>query len=199
MRTWADWERIHQPFELGWHKRKGVALYSDDERFQGHCTSVFEFAGIGDPTQHTFLEVGCGPRPALKRFATQGDMFAIEPLADEFKKITPPDWWAEVTAYAQPAETLVPELCGRCDVVMCWNCLDHTIGWREILANLAAYGSARTVYALGTDTCEKRDPHVGHPGFEREDFLAELTRRFEVVEQRENSWNLELAFVLKRL
>jgi hypothetical protein len=197
VRTWADWETVHQPFELNWHKRKGVAWCSDDERFWGHWLSVFEFAGIGDPAQRTFLEVGCGPRPALKRFAAQGKVFAIDPLADEFKKITPPDWWARVTAYAQPAETLVSELCGRCDVVMCWNCLDHTIGWREILVNLGAYGSAGTVYALATDT--SANPHVGHPGFEREDFFAELTRRFEVVEQRENSWNLELALVLKRL
>jgi hypothetical protein len=195
VRTWQDWNAVHQPYELRYHTRKGIEWCSNEERFRGFWTAVFQFAGIGSG-QRTLLDVGCGPRPPFARYATAASVFAIEPLANEYRKLVPPEWWQGVVAFAQPAETFLPDLAGRCDAVMCWNCLDHTIGWRQILSNIAAYGSSDAVYAVATDF---KPPAVGHPGFDRDEFFNELTKNFRIVEQREGFQRLDVALVLERV
>jgi hypothetical protein len=78
---------------------------------------------------------------------------------------------------------------------MSWNCLDHTIGWRTILANLKAYGKKGAVYAIATDF---KPPHTGHPGFERDDFFTELERvGFTVTKYVEDFQERDVALVLR--
>jgi hypothetical protein len=187
VRTWRDWHEVHQPFELRYHTRLGIPWCSDEAQFWGHWNSVFDFIGQTDGRS---LDIGCGPRPPFGRGSV-----AIDPLADEYRKLAPSEWWEDIEVFAAPAETFVPDLEGGFDVVMCWNCLDHTIGWRDILANMARYGKPEAVFTLATDF---REVHRGHPGFERDDFWAELGRHFEVVREAENFASRDLALVLER-
>jgi len=185
MRTWQDWEQIHQPFELDYHATQGIAWCSDEKQFQDFWGTIFDFIGV----EGECLDVGCGPRPPFGSGST-----AIDPLAFRYKNLVP-QWWAGVTAYNQPAEGLVEPLKGSFQTVMSWNCLDHTIGWRTILANLKAYGKKGAVYAIATDF---KPPHTGHPGFERDDFFTELERvGFTVTKYVEDFQERDVALVLR--
>jgi hypothetical protein len=182
IRTWDAWHRDHQPFELGWWKEH-LDNYRDDAAFVESWREVKEFI----KPRGFILDIGCGPRPPF------ASCTVIEPLAHEYRKITPPEWWHGVVVYAHPAEYQVEWLRNWADTVICWNCIDHTIGWREILDNMVVYGDARTRYALATDFWP---PFLGHPGFEREEFMTEVKKRFEIIDRRE-PLGRQLALLMK--
>lgn len=184
MRTWADWTNIHQPYELRYWTTIGLPHLEDDERFQAWWEPIFEFV---EPKGKK-LDVGCGPRPPFGKDST-----AIDPLIDSYKEMTPPEWWEGVYAISSRAE--VRQQIGKFDTVMCWNCLDHTIGWKQILANLRFYAGKQGKVALSTDFNRSGQ---GHPGFEREDFFKELeTVGLEVVNYREDFQDRAIALVCK--
>jgi hypothetical protein len=101
-------------------------------------------------------------------------------FAVKYQEFVPAEWWNGVAVYARPAEETIPNL--RADTVVCWNCIDHTIGWRAILDNMLTYGNPGARFAIATDFF---DPFLGHPGFERNDFMREIEARFTVIEARE--------------
>jgi hypothetical protein len=186
LQTPEAWRNIHQPFELDWWKTALAAGHSmDDAAFAAHWQPAKDFI---KPTGRV-LDIGCGPRPPFK------PCYVIEPLALEYQKITPSAWWEDVGVYAQPAEVQIPELTQAFDTVICWNCIDHAIGWRKILANMRSYGrpDASTKYAIATDF---HPPFTGHPGFDREEFMAELGKHFWIVEKRE-PFERQLAMLLR--
>jgi len=173
MRTWDDWYNRHQPFELDWWRR-AVA--------EGHSTSDFEFNRFWDEIK-AFIEprgrvidIGCGPRPPFAPCAV------IEPLAHEYKALPQVDakWWEGVEVHAVPAEFLLDIEGG--DTIVCWNCLDHAIGWQKILDNMLRYGKPGASFALSTDFCQ---PFLGHPGFPKEEFEAEIAKRFSIIRRRD--------------
>lgn len=184
MKTWQDWENIHQPFELQYHIEEGIAWCEDDKRFGAFWDEIFAFVGV----RGRCLDVGCGPRPPFGPNST-----ALDPLADAYRKLRP-EWWEGIAHHSGPAETLVRGLKGRFMTVMCWNCLDHTIGWRQILRNLRAYGIPSATHAIATDF---NPPSIGHPGFDRDEFFTELERHFEIVKQAENFQERDVALVLR--
>lgn len=172
LRTWEAWHNTHQPFELDWWKdalAKGHSV--DDAGFEYHWREIRKFAA----RRGTVLDIGCGPRPPF------APCTVIDPLADKYREITPVHWWNDVIVHARPAEQLIDGLVA--ETVICWNCIDHAIGWREILDNMVAYGHLGTRYVLATDFHE---PFVGHPGFERDEFMHEIDRRFTIVDKRED-------------
>lgn len=183
LRTWDAWRDQHQPFELSWWKEHLAAGHScDDNEFERIWKIVKDFIR----PHGRIIDIGCGPRPPFAPCAI------IEPLAEQYKQITPASWWDGVDVFAQPAETLIDGLRG--DTVICWNCLDHTIGWREILDNMMRYGSGPdATFAVATDFYE---PFLGHPGFDRTEFMVEIERRFDVVEARE-PFDRQLALVMR--
>lgn len=172
LRTWEAWRTIHQPFELGWWKdvlaNKG---HSQDPGFAAHWNPVREFI---EPTGRV-IDIGCGPRPPFSPCTV------IEPLANEYKTITPPEWWDGVIVHAQPAEQRIEGLQG--ETVICWNAIDHLIGWREVLDTMLAYGSPSARFAIATDFWP---PFVGHPGFGKQEFMAAINERFVIHKQRLN-------------
>lgn len=171
-RTWEAWRDQHQPFELQWWK-DNLDNYRDDAAFEEQWREAKEFIR----PQGLILDIGCGPRPPFK------PCFVIEPLALEYQKITPPAWWRGVAVYAQAAEIPIDDLLKlRFNTIVCWNCIDHTIGWKQMLDSMVAYGDVATRYALATDFWE---PFLGHPGFDRYEFMAEIEARFEIVYKRE--------------
>ncbi len=132
------------------------------------------------------IDIGCGPHPAFV------PCIAIDPLADEYRKITPALWWDGVTSFAVPAETFIPHIHG--DTIICWNCLDHCIGWRDILCNMRYYGNPGARFAIATDFWP--NPFDGHPGLPRDEFEHEIAAHFEVIDRRE-PFGRQLALLLR--
>ena len=179
-----EWLTVHQPFELDYHKWRGVEWCSNEEQFQDFWREIENWI---DPPAYV-LDIGCGPRPPF------APCTVIEPLAYKYQKIAPLAWWQMVTVYGGPAEAHHPELDGQFPLVVCWNCLDHTYDWRAILDNVVRYLAPGGRFALATDF---REPSIGHPGYPREEFLTEIQERFEVVKTREHFKERDLCMVLK--
>jgi hypothetical protein len=174
-RTWQAWVGVHQPFELDWWRNaipNGGHLV-DDAGFAARWQPIRKFIA----PRGRVLDIGCGPRPPF--FGS----VVIDPLAMRYQEIAPAAWWQAVCGiHAVPAETMIEQLRGQFDTVVCWNCLDHTIGWRDILDNMWAYGAPGARLAIATDF---HPPFIGHPGYERETFMAEIDKRFAVIERCE--------------
>lgn len=171
LRTIEAWRDIHQPFELNWWKEHIAQGHLTDPGWTLFWDDVRAFI---EPHGRT-IDIGCGPRPPF------APCYAIDPLILEYKAITPGKWWAGVIAYSDPAEDLIPSLRGKGDTIVCWNCLDHTVGWKQILDNMLAYGAPNARFAIATDFHE---PFVGHPGYPRTEFDAEIDKRFHIHKRR---------------
>lgn len=175
LRTWDAWHGTHQPFELGWWRENLPKGHCEDPGF----TEMWdEYKAFIRPRGHV-VDVGCGPRPPFAPHCT-----VIEPLADDYRRLPSvrPEWWRGVTIHARPAENRVLDLQG--DTIVCWNALDHAIGWRAILDNMLAYGAPGARFAISTDFWP---PFDGHPGFDRGDFEREIVQRFNVLESRDRN------------
>jgi hypothetical protein len=181
LRTWNAWRELHQPFELDWWREHIPEGHLDDP---GFTTAWDEVRGFIEPAGRV-IDIGCGPRPPF------APCVVIEPLADEYRKIVSPEWWRDVEVHAQPAEKLVPGLRG--DTIICWNCIDHAVGWRSILESMRLYGNPGAKFAIATDF---HAPFLGHPGFERDVFEAEIAKLFVVDRQRE-PFGRHLAMVMR--
>lgn len=177
LRTQQAWDTIHQPSELDWWK-KNIPTHGNTQEpgFTRYWSEVREWIGV----HGRVLDIGCGPRPPFM------PCDVIEPLANEYRKITPFEWWHGVGIIAQPAEA-VP-ISRNYDTVICWNCIDHCFNWRGVLDTMLAAGLPKAKYAISTDFWT---PFTGHPGVEgRETFMAEIEKRFEVVKTREEEPNM---------
>jgi hypothetical protein len=168
-----------------WTKQLQNGHSQDDADFYLHWDAIREFIN----PESVIIDIGCGPRPPF------APCIAIDPLADEYRKLdsVKPEWWHGVIAVAMPAETELFQLHGKARTVVCWNCLDHTIGWKSILDNMLSYGSKDARFAIATDFYP---PFDGHPGYEREEFEAEIDKRFVITQQRE-PFDRQLALVMR--
>ena len=182
LRSWEAWHAIHQVFELGWWVDQLGNGHSSDE--SDHHERWAEVRDWIQP-HGDIIDIGSGPRPPF------APCTVIEPLALEYYKITPWQWWKDVTVHVRPAEQRIEGL--KADTIICWNCLDHTIGWRDILDNMLAYGRPDATFAVATDFWP---PFDGHPGFPREDFEWEISQRFTTIKKRE-PFGRHLALLLK--
>jgi hypothetical protein len=182
LRTWGAWHTLHQPFELSWWTKALDSGHScDDEKFRRTWDRVRDFI----KPHGRIIDIGCGPRPPF------APCTIIDTLAFEYQKITPAHWWHGVDVHALPAEERIVGL--SANTIICWNMLDHSIGWKQILCNMHVYAAKDATIAVATDFWE---PFLGHPGFPRAEFMAEIERLFEVVEAREN-FDRQLALLLK--
>ena len=176
--TDSAWRELHQPFELAWWREHVPMGHFDEPGFTDFWNEVKAFI---EPSGEV-VDIGSGPRPPFAPCAV------IEPLALEFYKFTPWEWWKGVEVFPHPAELLLDECVGRFDTVICWNCLDHTADWRRILDNMVAYGRPSARFAIATDF---HPPFLGHPGYGRDEgearreFMWEIRKRFNIHKQRE--------------
>lgn len=170
LHSWDAWKSIHQPFELDWWKEAIPRGHLKDEDFIPFVQEIKDFV---EPTGRV-LDIGCGPRPFFPPCTV------IEPLAEEYQKFSPPEWWQGVTVFNQPAEEPIPDQ--QFDTIICWNAIDHTIGWIEILNQIHNYCAPNARVAIATDF---HPPFVGHPGFPRKVFMREIEKRFEIHKVKE--------------
>jgi hypothetical protein len=197
-----EWQTTHQPFELKFHQKKNYRW--DEAAFVGQWNEVFgKFLGLSQnqfEKSHILLDVGCGSRPVLDWFTSPCEKHFLDPLLSQYCQIDQmrPYWSSkpEATLHSQPAEKPCAELIGRCDFVNCWNVLDHTYDWRQILDNLRDYAKPGAIVCLGTDFQSHGD---GHPGIEDrayfDDFIAQ---NFKVVKTETNYVHREIALKLIR-
>jgi hypothetical protein len=185
--TWDAWHTVHQPFELNWWREALSMGHSrDDEWFERDWAPRRDFI----KPRGFVIDIGCGPRPPFV------PCIAIEPLANEYLDLdaVKAEWWDRVLVFPQPAEIKIFRLVGEADTVICWNCIDHAIGWRDILQNMLEYGAKDARFAIATDF---HAPYMGHPGFGREEFMEEIDKRFEVIDRRE-PFGRDLALLMRR-
>jgi len=185
--TWDAWHTIHQPFEIEWWREALAKGHScNDQWFEQHWAPVKEFI----KPNGFVIDIGCGPRPPF------APCLVIEPLANQYLDLdtVKAEWWDQVMVFPQPAEIKIFRLFDNADTVICWNCIDHAIGWREILDNMLAYGRKNARFAVATDF---HAPYVGHPGFNRWEFMEEIKKRFEIIDRRE-PFGRDLALLMKR-
>lgn len=170
LHTQEAWETIHQPFELAWWKEHVPKGHLRDEQFLPFVEEIRDWV---EP-EGLILDIGSGPRPFFP------PCWVIEPLADEYRKFTPPEWWENVAVFNMAAENFVLE--AKFNTIICWNCIDHTPNWREMLDVMVRVATPDARIALSTDF---HPPFVGHPGFPRDVFMHEITERFNVVKTKE--------------
>jgi hypothetical protein len=177
LHTWGAWREVHQPFELEWWREHLDQL--TDPGFTDKWKEIKQFI----KPRGRILDIGCGPRPPFAPSCT-----VIEPLAHEYRHLLPHAYWNGVSIYNKPAEHHLPDLNGKFDTIVCWNALDHAVGWRAILLNIRCYAAPAARIAIATDFFP---PFMGHPGYEsteadaRREFLEEIDKHFIITEKRE--------------
>lgn len=195
-----EWKEIHQPWELRYHQ--GNNFRNVDASWKAQWDKIFiEFMEI-TPSHFTsediLIDVGCGSRPCLDWF-DEGEVHNLDPLLSDFLKIEAMKrhWENKTLLYSQPAESLVESLVGKCDYVHCWNVLDHTYDWKQILENITLYSKKGGIVLLGTDL--HSTPHVGHPGIDNKDeFFRFVNDHFLVTKRKNGFHHREVALKMER-
>ena len=200
--TFREWADVNQLFELNYQK---CYNYRDFDDFEKQWKDIFTKFGLHKESfnNKVLLDIGCGSRPALSYFSSNNEKHCMEPLLDELMKVekskynvfpggTPwhnkenlpntkiKDWFTEedYKLHSVPYETLVPELRGKVDFLLCWNVLDHGYDWRTGLSNMLLYLKKGGLLLLGTDF----DAHKYHLGIDNPDYLKELiSYNFEII------------------
>ena len=180
-----NWKIQSQPYELEYHKTKGINWCSSNDKFNEYWNNIKNWIG---EVKGDVLDIGCGPRPPFEGYY-------IEPLANKYKEITPKDWWNNRQGYSMPAEDYTDRLFNM-DYVICWNVLDHTYNWKNILENVKKYLKSEGKFILATDL---RAPALGHPGFDNDEFFKYIKDNFEIIKEERNFSERGVCFILKKL
>jgi 2-polyprenyl-3-methyl-5-hydroxy-6-metoxy-1,4-benzoquinol methylase len=151
--TWAS---KAQEGEFNFHKsnqwRKTQDFVDQTDRLLRH----FGFTP-GQYDGRVVADVGAGSMLRTK-FFTGAHLVVVEPLADRFRAEIPHsdlDDAAEV--YSTPAEQLIEDLEGRCDLVISINVLDHCYDFAQIVDNIRRYLKPDGLAFLTFDKHDKAD------------------------------------------
>jgi hypothetical protein len=196
--TKTEWETVHQPFELNYHQHPNMRWNAKiwDEQWQKVFSEFMELTPSHFTNEDTLLDLGCGSRPALDWF-NGGTSHHLDPLLNDFLKIEKmkPYWQEKTFVYSQPAEVMINHLVGKCDYTHCWNVLDHSYDWRQIMENIVSYTKNGGLVLMGTDL--HSTPHEGHPGIDsKQDFFDFIDEHFEVVKREDYYHHREVALKL---
>lgn len=151
-----EWQRSAQPGELAFHQqdryRRGVRFAVDSARIFGHFG-----LGAHDYQAKTILDLGAGSRLRTRYF--QGaHLIAVEPLADEYRKLDFSDLDEADEVYAVAAEQFLPECDNRVDLLVSINVLDHCYDFDAIIANVRRYLAKNGQALLSFDSHVETDP-----------------------------------------
>lgn len=194
LKTKYAWKHIHQPYELEYHKEKGISDFRiDDEKFWGrYAASLFEdFLNLDKESfqQSDFLiDVGCGPRPALVYFS-KGIRVHIDPLLNEYVKLCKEmkiTWWDSLgpndMSFSKPAEELIDSLVGKGRFILCFNVLQHVYNWKKIVENIIKYAHSDSIICVST---KFETQYIGHAAnISERDFMNKINKSFEIIDAR---------------
>lgn len=133
---WADQA---QPGELAFHKQNGH-YRGDDAKWNARNAEILTEAGFapGDFAGQRILDVGAGSR-LRSTFFEDALIYALEPLADRFRRIPWCDLDAAAVVVAEPVETYIDGWRGFFPFIMSVNALDHCYDFPRAVSNIAAY------------------------------------------------------------
>ncbi|WP_203785819.1 class I SAM-dependent methyltransferase [Paractinoplanes rishiriensis] len=154
------WATEAQEGEFLFHKNNKWRQTPDFMRQTDRLLRHFGFT----PEQYagrTVVDVGAGSMLRTK-FFTGAHLVVVEPLADRFlTEIENTDLKDAAELYSTPAEQLITELVGRCDLVISINVLDHCYDFPQIVDNIRQYLKPDGLAFLTFDMHDKAD-HM-HP------------------------------------
>jgi hypothetical protein len=193
-----EWEVVHQPFELEYHQNPNMRWVDRvwNDQWQKVLSEFMELTPSHFSDEDILLDLGCGSRPALDWF-DNGVAYYLDPLLNDYLKIEKmkPYWRGKTLVYSQPAEAPVDYLIGKCDYVHCWNVLDHSYDWKQIMKNIVSYIKKDGLVLMGTDLHET--PHLGHPGIgSKQEFFDFVDEHFEIVKREDGFHHREVALKL---
>jgi hypothetical protein len=175
-----------------------------DEKFFGHFTLIF--SDFLDLTPHTFqsndclIDLGCGPRPALDWFH-DGIKICIDPLLNKYRHVCKEmklQWWekrSNYILYSFPAEKRVASLIGKGKFILCWNILQHTLGWKKIIENICRYAREDSIVCISTEFGTR---HIGHPAnIPEEEFMQVVLKNFTVLKLERNFMEQDVTLKLR--
>jgi len=185
------WQKFYQEYEVIYWQRMGIEWCADEEQFENHWNSIKSWIGELDGE---VLDIGCGARPPF-------DAICIEPLADEYKKIAPEEWWKGKEVYVQPAEDFIDKFEAKFDYVISWNSLDHAYDWRKVLDNMKRYVKKDGTIIISTDCRfgEEKSYKVEHPqlGLSIEEFVNFIQNDFMIMKMERKNVDRDLSLILK--
>jgi len=147
--------------------------------------TIKRVCNITDSTK--ILGVGCSPSTVLQFI--DGKKYAIDPLADEYKKFLLTHNFGEINLRKGYGE-FIPFADDSFDVVFCTNVLDHTSNPEKVISEIfrVLNSSGRLVLVVEVfSVCGVRD--VAHPSCFTVGAVQSLLERFEVVFNRVVAWN----------
>ena len=132
-----SWESIAQPSELAFHQNN---KWREDKNFVIESKKLFEYFGFDgyDFLGKNVMDLGAGSK-LRTTFFVGANIYVVEPLADEFKKIAHCDYSSAKSVFSMPAEELVGDLIGNMDIVTSINVLDHCYNFPKIISNISKY------------------------------------------------------------
>jgi hypothetical protein len=186
--TEEEWHAVHQPWELSYHSQNNIRWPNRELEWNEQWESIFGFANLHKtsfPMDEVLLDVGCGSKPVLDYFSS-GKKHFIDPLLGDYLQIPAmKTYWTNHSAsclHSMSAEHPITTLFGVCDLVLCWNVLDHSFDPFQIVENIYHYAKSGSLILIGTDLHER--PHLGHPGIRsRAMFTSVIESRFKVLKR----------------
>ena len=132
-----EWQRQAQPGEFAFHEQDRWRR-SDD--FSVDSARLFRHFGLGagDYEGRTVLDLGAGSR-LRTRYFEGAHLIALEPLAEQFRRLEFSDLDTADELHATPAEELVPQCVNRVDLLVSINVLDHCYDFDAIIRNVRRY------------------------------------------------------------
>ena len=192
------WEKIHQPFELEYHKKPNYRWESFrnswmwDDCWDKLFGSFMGFNKNEFSESQMILDVGCGSKPSLDWF-TSGDKYYLDPLLNDYLKIKEvKKYWEDKpkkNLISEPAENLKSDLVNKFSFVLCWNVLDHTFDFKKIIKNISMYLKKDGVALIGNDI--HKPAHIGHPGVKSEDYFFNEIEKYFKIEREEDSHSMD--------
>jgi len=193
----AEWERVHQPYELRFHQGQN---YRWGDKYEIEWTETLnEFMELerDDFKDGVMLDIGCGSRPCLDWF-DGGEQYSLDPLLDKYLTIPQiQKYWENKDKehmLSQPAEELVEKLVGKCDLVLCCNTIDHAYDWKKILDNMLLYCKEGATVCFNTDLTSHG---MGHPGVTNHaEFYKFFIDNFHIIKSEPGRLNREACYSL---
>jgi 2-polyprenyl-3-methyl-5-hydroxy-6-metoxy-1,4-benzoquinol methylase len=194
METLENWKNKAQLYEISYWRGKGIKDYSDDKYFNSYWFNIFEWIGGFMPSyEEEVLDIGSGPRPVLQRG------FVIEPLANEYRKIAKEEWWKNIEEFIPgPGEEEILSYENKFDFILCWNAIDHSYEPLKILQNIKNYLKDEGIVVIATDCKMVKDSDHPVLGIEKDNFIKEVEKDFNILLRQDNFSERDLCLILQK-
>jgi len=169
------WKMYQQNFEFKFHTAAG-RKFRESPEFLLQTKRLFTNWGYRTDQfkEKIIVDVSAGSK-LRSSFFVGSLIYAIEPLAERFKKLSFSDLFECEKVYGVSAEQYIPELEGKANFIICINVLDHVIDPLKVLENCYHYLHRNGDFLISTDLHQ----HVvspSHPiGFSKK-FLLNLVK-----------------------